>query len=156
MRRTVLMLCALLSLFVSGCSVLVRATLPPPNKPQVDVRDGVIVVVPEPLGFKARTGEIPIIWSLPQWGDLSFPPNGIVVEGEIVVPLPIDSKDRQARESIVVDRQQKEIVNCEPIPGGKKFRCLNRNTRPGVYKYTIRVLQNGVPLRPLDPTLMNY
>ena len=35
------------------------------------------------------------------------------------------------------------------------FTCLNRHSRPGVYRYGINVNEDGKPLKPLDPYVMN-
>ena len=51
-------------------------------------------------------------------------------------------------------RAQDEIVGCRPIDDNAAFTCLNRHTRPGIYKYTVRVVtQGGVVAQ--DPQIMN-
>ncbi|MCA0241797.1 MAG: hypothetical protein LCI02_13135 [Proteobacteria bacterium] len=100
--------------------------------PLVSVKGGVIAVSPDPLVFTKDEKNVRITWRLGA-GDLRFPENGIVIEGP----------------------RQDEIVDCKPGEGGREFSCLNRNTRPGKYKYTIRVMQDGKELRPRDPEITN-
>jgi hypothetical protein len=152
MKRLLLLATAFSAALLSGCSLLSKVVLPPPDKPEVLIVDGSVSVLPEPLRFKTR-GATVIVWSLPS--GYAFPNNGIVVEGEIVSPLPIDAPRREQQETIRVNRAQQEIVDCKPIANNTKFQCLNKNTRPGEYKYTVRVLENGRPLKPLDPHLYN-
>ena len=100
--------------------------------PLVSVKGGVVSVSPDPLVFLKGEKDVRITWRLGAQG-LSFPENGIVIEGP----------------------KQDEIVDCKPGEGGRDFSCLNRHSRPGTYKYTIRVLQDGKALKPLDPNIMN-
>jgi hypothetical protein len=107
---------------------------PDPARPQVFVVSGQHVVVsPEPLVFPSGGSEVTIVWQLPRGGSFRFPENGIVIDGA-----------------------QEEIVRCAPRAEGLEFSCLNRHTRPGKYKYTIRVLDGSKPLAPLDPYIVNY
>ena len=100
--------------------------------PLVSVKVGEIAVSPDPLIFRKDEKNVRITWRLGA-GDLRFPENGIVIEGP----------------------RQDEIVDCKPGEGGRDFSCLNRNTRPGKYKYTIRVMKGDKALEPRDPNIMN-
>ncbi len=100
--------------------------------PLVTVKGNQISVSPDPLVFLKDEKNVRITWRLGD-GGLSFADNGIVVEGP----------------------KQDEIVDCRPGASGRDFSCLNRNSRPGRYKYTIRVLKDGKPLVPRDPEIMN-
>ncbi len=92
-------------------------------------------------------------------------PEVLIVDGSIsVLPEPLRFKTRGAtvivwslpsQETIRVNRAQQEIVDCKPIANNTKFQCLNKNSRPGEYKYTVRVLKDGQPLKPLDPHIYN-
>jgi hypothetical protein len=55
----------------------------------------------------------------------------------------------------VVDNAEGEIIDCKPRKEGLEFTCLNRHTKRGTYKYTIRVQEGDKPLDALDPTVMN-
>jgi hypothetical protein len=90
-------------------------------------------VSPEPLIFRAGGGEVAIVWQLPRGATYRFPDNGIVIDG-----------------------RQEEIVRCGPRNEGLEFSCVNLRSKPGKYKYTIRVLDGTKPLQPLDPTIENY
>jgi hypothetical protein len=108
--------------------------VPDATRPQVAVVAGQHVVVsPEPLVFPSGGGEVVIIWQLPRGASYRFPENGIVIDGK-----------------------QEEIIRCSPRNDGLEFSCLNRHTKPGKYKYTIRVLDGSKPLEPLDPFIANY
>lgn len=116
--------------------------------PMVSAKGGVVSIAPEPLVFLRSEKNVDITWRLPP--GLSFPRNGIVIEGRVSEsPKRAASSARQ-----VLDTKQDEIV-CPPQEGGQTFTCKNRNSRPGVYKYTIRVLQDGKPLPAFDPEIMN-
>lgn len=153
--RTRMLLAVLLTAALAGCEALSTRYAPPPsNRPQVSVVGDWVVVSPEPLTFRSGAGPVQIVWQLPRGAGYSFPQNGIVIEGQVVTPLPIEARERQARETIVVERAQNEIVDCKPL-NDVEFSCTNRATKPGVYKYTIRVLRNGKPLKPVDPHIVN-
>ncbi len=130
------------------------------DRPKVTVVDGQIVVDPPALLFSRGQGTTRIQWSLPRDSAWTFPKDGIVIEGEVTALLSggtIEVKDPSRRDtptSTVIDRNQKEIVECKASPDFKEFSCLNRNTRPGVYKYTVRVTDGKTTLQ-RDPPIMN-
>ena len=139
--RTRTLIAALSTLLLASCAHHYQhhgpggryAAVPNPAYPQVSVVGGRHVVVsPEPLVFLRGGGEVVITWQLPRGSTYRFPENGIVVEGK-----------------------QDEIVRCGVRSEGLEFSCLNRHTRAGKYKYTIRVLDGSRPLEPLDPTSYN-
>lgn len=88
-------------------------------------------VWPDPLEFQVDQKNVTITWRLDD-ASLTFAPDGIVIE----------------------DRQE-EIVGCEIGKDARTFTCLNRHTKPGEYKYTVRLLQAGKPLSPYDPHVRN-
>ena len=47
-----------------------------------------------------------------------------------------------------------EFENCHPIQNGAVYFCMDRNTKPGQYKYTIN-LTGPRPVPPLDPSVVN-
>lgn len=103
-----------------------------PLNPVVSVVDGKqIVVNQDPLVYAKEVQNVRISWRLPADSKYTFPKDGIVVN--------------EARE---------EIVDCRPAEDGRSFSCLNRHTRPGKYKYNIKV--QGTPVVPvLDPVIVN-
>ncbi len=146
-------LVGLLSVLMSGCAVLKAVpSLDVRSNPQVTVRDGRIALSHEVLYFRADEKNVPITWRLPTDSKLRFPPNGIVIEGEVI--------DRVLRapggrgEAVALNPNQTEIVECRALKDGLEFTCRNRNSRPGVYKYTIR-LREGERTIERDPSLVN-
>ena len=103
-----------------------------PQNPLVSIVDGKqIVVNQDPLVYAKEVQNVRITWRLPADSKYTFPKDGIVVN--------------EARE---------EIVDCRPAEDGRSFSCLNRHTRPGKYKYNIKV--QGTPVVPvLDPVIVN-
>ena len=103
-----------------------------PLNPAVSIVDGKqIVVNQDPIFFAKEVQNVRITWRLPADSKYTFPKDGIVVN--------------EARE---------EIVDCRPAEDGRSFSCLNRHTRPGKYKYNIKV--QGTPVVPvLDPVIVN-
>lgn len=107
-----------------------------PKAPQVLVSNGEIRVDQEVLRFAKDQTNVTITWRLVPGkgtGRLTFPENGVVFE--------------RAADG--------EITDCRRSEDGTAFSCLNRHTRPGIYRYGINVNEDGKPLKPLDPTVMN-
>ena len=102
------------------------------TRPQVSVVNGRIVVDQETLVFgeALRGVAVTITWQLPKGSNLSFPENGIVFN----------------------DAGEEIVCNSKP---GPVFSCLNRHTKPGRYKYTIRAQEGDKALPPLDPYVAN-
>lgn len=104
-----------------------------PSKPQVSVKDGKIVVDPDPLQFAKDQQNVKITWELPKDSKYIFPNDGITIK---------DPGD--------------EILDCqvEPNEKGLKYSCKNKHSKPGKYKYTVKV--DGSPaVPPLDPIIEN-
>jgi len=124
--------CAVL---LSGCtSIKFVPSLGERSRPQVAVKDGRIAVSPEILTYFPDEREVLIVWQLPQDSRYQFPKDGIVIEGKLsdrLVPGP----------GVALERQD-DIVNCQ-ARSDFEFTCLNRHRVPGVYKYTIRVIETA-------------
>jgi len=140
------------ALGLSGCAHFVKQ--PDPARPQVFVVEGRLIVVnAEPLVF-TRRGEVTITWHLPKGSNYTFPETqGIVIDGELV------RETRVVREGLIVQTHelnpnQKEVGACATSRDRKEVSCVNRNSRPGKYKYTIRV-RDGSELKSLDPWVVN-
>jgi hypothetical protein len=141
-RLLVLSVAASAVLASSGCAVLDPTRSTSADRPKVSVDNGQIVVNPEALVFLRSQGAKRISWSLPRDSALTFPADGIVIEGELsalgsgkTVEVR-DPKQRTSPTSTAIDRSQ------------------NRNSRSGVYKYTIRVIDGGRTLE-RDPAIVN-
>jgi hypothetical protein len=147
-----IVLSALLGLLLTGCQTVKLVTpLQERSNPQVRVTDGRIGVAPEVLAFFSDEKNVTITWRLPADSRLRFAERGIEIHGRIV--------DRTVRtpdggEAVVLDRTQNEIVDCKRAQDGLAFTCLNRNTRPGVYKYSIRI-SDGQRTFEVDPPIVN-
>jgi hypothetical protein len=115
-----------------------------------------LTVYPDPLFFRKDQTNVRITWRLPEQLGLKFPANGIVIDGEITnKPLgDVGAKRNESTGPLVIDKAQTEIVDCAPSSNGQEFSCLYKHTRPGVFKYTIRVLNGSTLLDPLDPSVM--
>ena len=149
-RPIVYIACALA---LSGCSIFHKDSSPPnPVQPQVFVVDGRLIVVnAEPLVF-TRRGAVTITWHLPRGSNYAFAEQGIVIEGLLVGQTKVP-RVGLIHQTYVLDPKQDEI-KCSPGKDGSEFSCVNRNSKPGRYKYTIRV-RGGTKVEPLDPWLVN-
>lgn len=143
MTRRLLLTAALTVSLLGGCAMHFQHHHPAPKgsaagnptTPVVVVANGEITVDQETLRFSKDLVNVRITWRLrsKDGSKLTFPPNGVVFE-------------RAARG---------EIVDCQRSKDNTEFSCLNRHTKPGVYRYGINVDENGEPLKPLDPYIMN-
>jgi hypothetical protein len=142
LRLAALLSTALATALLGGCGMHHHRHQPPagggsgdPAAPQVLVSNGAISVDQEVLRFGKDQVNVRITWRLQGrgTGKLSFPPNGVVFE-------------RAA---------QGEIVECQRSKDNTEFSCINRHSKPGIYRYGINVDEDGQPLKPLDPTVMN-
>lgn len=149
--KRVLLLAALCVLALSGCDVLRGAFgMPTNDRPVVKLVGSQVSVDPPTLHFRSSQGAVPIRWTLDGPAGAKFADDGIVIEGEVT------DGTREVRPNLPLNRQQREVVDCRIQPGGRDFMCLNRNTRPGVYKYTVKLIApDGTRLPPLDPMLVN-
>ena len=122
-----------------------------PTKPKVDIINGSITPDQEVLVFpKGVSG--PITWTLSD-PKFEFADKGIEIDGALT-----DKVIRGEQTSVVLDTRQGEIVECVRSGDGAQFTCNNKHTKPGVYKYTIRVRERGNPnAKPIerDPQVVN-
>jgi hypothetical protein len=139
---------ALCALALSACDVLRGGLgMPTHERPVVTISNGVISVDPNPLRFARGHGNVNIIWKVETAGH-RFAARGIVIDGEV------SDGSRDVRPGVPL-KPQDEIVDCRPL-GNDQFQCLNKNRRPGIFKYTIRVIgPDGRELPPLDPAIIN-
>jgi hypothetical protein len=141
---------AVITLVTTGCGVFAPSELAANERPVVSLTNGAIRVEPDPLHFGRDKRNVVINWRLPDGAKYRFADNGIVIDGEVDEPNPREMK-KGARL-----KPQSEVVECRRTANGMQFTCLNRNTRPGVFKYTIRLLdERGAPLPPFDPHIFN-
>lgn len=143
------LIAATCALLLAGCAHSPSA--PDPVRPQVFVVDGRFLVVDaEPLVF-TRRGAITITWHLPK-GYTFDQKQGIVIEGLLLKQTRV-LREGEVHQTYVLDPKQSEIT-CGPGKDRSEFSCLNRNTKPGRYKYTIH-LEGAASIEALDPWIMN-
>ncbi len=143
MTKRLLLATALAAALLGGCTIHYHhhhAPPPPPSgsgdpkAPRVIVSNGTIAVDQDVLRFAKDQTNVTITWRLEgKGGKLTFPENGVVFE--------------RAADG--------EIVDCKRSQDNTVFTCLNRHSRPGVYRYGINVNEDGKPLKPLDPYVWN-
>lgn len=127
MNRT-LALVALLPLLASCMHLDRRVAGDAPVRVLVTA-EGQVAVGRDPI---YATRPTTLTWRLPRFGSLTFARDGIVVH---------DAPEGEFR--------------CAPAEDAKVFTCEDRYTRPGRYKYSVHVLEDGKPLPPLDPFIIN-
>lgn len=147
-----LLIAALSAVLLTSCSIFggkddgkgVNQTTPP-----VSVVNGQIVA-PSALVFTKGQQAVTVTWQLPAGSKARFAENGIVIEGML-----LDEVIRGDKISVVLDPRQTEIVDCRRGKDGLEFSCLNKHTKPGIYKYTIRVIDENQKTLVLDPSAVN-
>lgn len=110
--------------------------------PAVNVRlvNGQIQVDPDPVHVERQMGRnVPIRWQIDPREDYSFDPTAIRVEGE------------QTSRGL---RPQDQLPR-ECNGGPKHVTCVNRNTKPGQFKYTVRLRDHNQALIERDPIIIN-
>jgi hypothetical protein len=143
------------------------------SRPVVLVEDGgsglpTIRVSPRTLIFSPDQKHVEIIWTIPkaQAGGKQFtfvPGTGIDFRGELKFKVERVGGSRDAKAAAAasagdltfLDPKQDQITNCEILAGGLQFRCLNRNMRPGLFKYAVQVT-DGKDSFVIDPLLENW
>ena len=128
MNKKPVLLAALLPL-LSSCMHLDRHVAGDAPVRVLVTREGQVAVARDPIYVGAPTT---LEWRLSRWGSLTFARDGIVVH---------DAPEGEFR--------------CAPAEDAKVFLCEDRYSRPGRYKYSVHVLEDGKPLPPLDPFIVN-
>lgn len=132
------------------------------RNPVVTIESGRVAVYPPILVFLPQEKDFDIVWQLPKDGKFRFlEKGGIEIEGELLdkvirvtdgaPSIGVKPGDRLA----LLDKDQKEIVDCKVSEGGLRYSCRNLHTRPGVFKYTIRV-SDGTTKLERDPPVANW
>lgn len=155
MNRLLLALAALAALALTGCANLkFVSSLQERSTPQVSVSADQIRIAPEALYFFPDEKNVTIRWQLPASGRLRFDAQrGIEIEGRVADRLVPGSKER-GEPALAIERNQAEVVKCAVSEDRLSASCLNVNSRPGIYKYTIR-LRDGDRVLSRDPAIVN-
>ena len=123
-----------------------------PTKPIVEIKGGVISPDQLLLVFPPKVSGS-ITWTLAD-PKFEFAEKGIEIEGVLTDNV---IRGEQVR-SVVLNPKQVEIVECTRSTDGLQFKCNNKHTGPGVYKYTIRIkARSSSDKSPpdLDPVVVN-
>lgn len=130
------------ALLVGGCAITVQPSssaiglCPAPDRanPQVNVVDGQIEIDQPVLVFPKSETDVTVYWRLPPGGKLTWPDNGIAFEPK-------------AREV---------FTDCRVRDDARKvFGCRHQHTRPGEYRYDMRVRVDGERVIERDPFVMD-
>jgi hypothetical protein len=156
--KKVLFVSALCAAMLGGCespkpppSVFSPAKLDP-TKPQVDVRDGYVVVAPEPLVFKRTDTPVDVVWELPAGSKFRFAlARGIQPEGKILTTAQTTAGTLPLK-TITIDPNETADVVCKVLKDGLAYTCKIDRAKQGQFKYTIRLLEGDKPIDPLDPS----
>lgn len=131
------------------------------RRPLVELRDGSIRVTPPVLLFLENEKDFDIVWRLPPDSPYRFAAGGVEIEGELTDQVVRVTRDKPvpgaegAERLLVLDRRQQEVVDCAPRDQGRAYACRNKHSRPGIYKYTLR-LTDGRREFTLDPPMVNW
>jgi hypothetical protein len=124
-------LAAALVLLLSSCAHMYPGKPGDPRPTRVSVNNGRLVVNQEPI--YVGTKDATIVWRVPLFSPLRFP-----------------------RDSAVTFREAPEgEFSCKVADDSKSVACLDRNSKAGRYKYTIRLEGGDGPIEPLDPYVVN-
>ena len=106
----------------------------------VTLVNGQIRVDRDPVEVERQMGQnVPIRWQIDPRADFSFDPTAIRVEGE-KTSTGLRPQDQLPRE-------------CNGGP--KHVTCVNRNTKRGEFKYTVRLRDRNHTLIERDPIIIN-
>ena len=143
MKKSVLIVAALGALVLVGCAHREHHKRVPQfetrKNPQVKVVDGRIDA-PFVIYFFADEKDVMITWTLPADSQYLFPPrDGIEPEGALTEQNIRQPKEGAEVKAVVLDTRQTELTCDKEQKGGLTFTCTFKNSKPGIYKYTIRV-----------------
>ena len=120
-----------LALLASACAHMYPTKPGDPRPTSVRANEGRLVVNQEPI--YVGTKDATIVWYVPYFSPLRFPREGAVVFRE--------APEGEFRCSVAEDL--------------RSVSCIDRYSKPGRYKYTIRLQQDGKDLEALDPSVVN-
>lgn len=137
---------AICSLALLGCATPTpkEGTMATRENPVVSIVNGrEIRVTPDPLQFPNDRRPVTITWTLDASASAFQFKNeqGVHVEKEV----------RKDKTEVAPDPEE---LKCKVVAGGRQFKCVNRNSRAGTYKYSIRLMGPGGELF-LDPLIVN-
>ena len=147
----------LATLTLAGCTSL-RPGATEPIRSDVTFEGGKIGLKYPVVLVPAGRAEATVEWQLPSGKDVTFPENGIVIEGAVVFPSETiaEPKGQPPGEaaSLRIDPRQKSNFTCSLREDRLKIACSSKSLVPGVYKYTIRVLRRDGQVLKVDPPMV--
>lgn len=103
-----------------------------PHTPNVNVVDDKYIVVDqEPIIILKHEKNTWITWQLPPNSPYNFPVDGIVIANA------------------------GDEFKCNREANLKRFACMDKNSKSGEYKYTIKLMDGPQALKPRDPIIVN-
>lgn len=119
------------------------------QNPVVNVVSGSASVQPDPLRFRRDQRAVVITWEIAAGSPFRFKraepgrPGGIHIDSESGKP---------GRDAQHIDA---EFHGGQVIADGRRFQIVNRNSRAGTYKYSVRLVGPGNVELTLDPAIIN-
>jgi hypothetical protein len=165
MRKRHLLLAVVAASLLGACASM-RDHYRETTSPMIVTTGDSFTVSPYILYFDKDSAEVEIVWRVPPDSKWRFAEDkgpgadkGIVVNGEIKtvaqeVPRSGERRAGAATAAVVIDSTQHEIDGCMRR-SAFEYVCRNHHTRPGIYKYTIR-LTDGTHDYILDPMVDNW
>lgn len=147
MTRLITTTALLLAATLSGCGLLHHRGDrgahggASPTAPRLSVNGKQMKVNEDPLKFSRAEGPVTITWRLPP-GQYRFAAEGAITFEEVA-----SFSDTRGKPTTEFECWAGKVPN--------EHVCLNRNSRPGKYKYTVRALNGNEPLDPYDPFVHN-
>jgi hypothetical protein len=123
-------LTAALIVFLGACVPMIAASPGDPRPTTVDVVDGRVTVDQEPI--YVSTPGASILWRVPAVSSVRFP----------------------AQDAVTFRDAPEGEFRCNLIADARGVVCIDRYSRRGTFKYTIRVMVDGRELS-LDPNVVN-
>jgi len=124
-------LAAALVLLLASCAHMYPGKPGDPRPTRVAVNDGRLTVNQEPIYVSTQNATI--VWYVSPFSSLRFP-----------------------KENAVTFREAPEgEFRCATAEDTRSVSCIDAYTRPGTYKYSIRVTHDGKDVPPLDPSVIN-
>lgn len=167
-KRFTLAAAALAVLVLSGCAIQIQqqekqrvgscplaCNRAEPRQPVVSIDPkGGIGLNSSVLAFETGRGPYTITWRLDDSakGYRFDPKAGIVIEGRL-----LDEMLRSGERKAVLLGAQDQIGDCRLADErGTSFTCVNRASSPGIFKYTIRLIDGQGRVVEKDPPILNW
>jgi hypothetical protein len=157
--KTAWVIAAAVATLLTGCAHDGKRYFFPPGELRVEVNyvNNTITVSPEVFISPVSKKKYDIVWTLPDGLGLKFADNGIDIDGVLTSEVIEGARagTDQIAKGVRLLKQQGQVTECKR-KGDLAFTCKNANDFPAIYKYTVRLLKDGVALNPKDPMIVNW